>query len=117
MSGVVAAAVVAHVPTLGRDEITPDFQKTLVAGEREMGAALRRTLKQLLRGGLALQAVQGLALQQVVGVALACQGPFARCPANLAQGFAVLRRWRVQQSLWVPAGHFHMQVDAVQQWP
>ena len=45
MSGVVAAAVVAHVPTLGRDEITPDFQKTLVAGEREMGAALRRTLK------------------------------------------------------------------------
>ena len=45
MTGVVAAAVVAHVPTLGRDEITPDFQKTLVAGEREMGAALRRTLK------------------------------------------------------------------------
>ena len=45
MSGVVAAAVVAHVPTLGRDEITPDFQKTLVAGEREMGAAVRRALK------------------------------------------------------------------------
>jgi 3,4-dihydroxyphenylacetate 2,3-dioxygenase len=45
MTGVIAAAVVAHVPTLGRDEITPDFQKTLVAGEREMGAAVRRTLK------------------------------------------------------------------------
>jgi 3,4-dihydroxyphenylacetate 2,3-dioxygenase len=45
MSGIVAAAVVAHVPTLGRTEITPDFQRTLVEGEREMGAALRRTLK------------------------------------------------------------------------
>jgi 3,4-dihydroxyphenylacetate 2,3-dioxygenase len=45
MTGVVAAAVVAHVPTLGREEITPDFQQTLVAGEREMGAAVRRTLK------------------------------------------------------------------------
>lgn len=44
MSGVVAAAVVAHVPTLGRAEITPDFQQTLVAGERELGAALRRRL-------------------------------------------------------------------------
>jgi 3,4-dihydroxyphenylacetate 2,3-dioxygenase len=45
MSGVIAAAVVAHVPTLGRPEITPDFQQTLVAGEREMGAAVRRTLQ------------------------------------------------------------------------
>ncbi len=45
MSGIVAAAVVAHVPTLGRAEITPDFQQTLVAGEREMGAAIRRVLK------------------------------------------------------------------------
>jgi 3,4-dihydroxyphenylacetate 2,3-dioxygenase len=45
MSGIVAAAVVAHVPTLGRAEITPDFQQTLVAGEREMGAAIRRTLR------------------------------------------------------------------------
>ena len=45
MTGIVAAAVVAHVPTLGRAEITPDFQQTLVAGEREMGAALRRTVK------------------------------------------------------------------------
>jgi 3,4-dihydroxyphenylacetate 2,3-dioxygenase len=45
MNGIVAAAVVAHVPTLGREEITPDFQKTLVAGEHEMGAAARRTLK------------------------------------------------------------------------
>jgi 3,4-dihydroxyphenylacetate 2,3-dioxygenase len=44
MSGVIAAAVVAHVPTLGRAEITPEFQQTLVAGERELGAAVRRTL-------------------------------------------------------------------------
>ena len=44
MTGVVAAAVVAHVPTLGRAEITPEFQRSLVAGELEMGAALRRTL-------------------------------------------------------------------------
>jgi 3,4-dihydroxyphenylacetate 2,3-dioxygenase len=45
MSGLIAAAVVAHVPTLGRAEITPDFQRTLVAGEREMGEQLRRTLR------------------------------------------------------------------------
>jgi 3,4-dihydroxyphenylacetate 2,3-dioxygenase len=45
MSGVIAAAVVAHVPTLGRPEITPDFQQTLVAGEREMGTAVRRALR------------------------------------------------------------------------
>lgn len=45
MTGIIAAAVVAHVPTLGRDEITPDFQRTLVAGEREMGAAVRRALR------------------------------------------------------------------------
>jgi 3,4-dihydroxyphenylacetate 2,3-dioxygenase len=41
MSGVIAAAVVAHVPTLGRAEITPDFQQTLVQGERELGRKLR----------------------------------------------------------------------------
>ncbi len=45
MSGLIAAAVVAHVPTLGRAEITPDFQRTLVAAEREMGAQLRRALQ------------------------------------------------------------------------
>jgi 3,4-dihydroxyphenylacetate 2,3-dioxygenase len=45
MSGIIAAAVVAHVPTLGRAEITPDFQQTLVQGEREMGVAVRRALK------------------------------------------------------------------------
>ena len=41
MTGVVAAAVVAHVPTLSRAEITPDFQHTLVEGERRLGVALR----------------------------------------------------------------------------
>jgi 3,4-dihydroxyphenylacetate 2,3-dioxygenase len=45
MSGVIASAVVAHVPTLGRVEITPEFQQTLVQGERTLGSALRRTLK------------------------------------------------------------------------
>jgi len=45
MTGVIAAATVAHVPTLGRAEITPDFQQTLVAGERTLGAAIRRALK------------------------------------------------------------------------
>jgi len=39
--GVIAAAVVAHVPTLSREEITPDFQHTLVDGERRLGRALR----------------------------------------------------------------------------
>jgi 3,4-dihydroxyphenylacetate 2,3-dioxygenase len=41
MSGVIAAAVVPHVPTLSRREITPDFQRTLVDGERELGRHLR----------------------------------------------------------------------------
>ena len=41
MSGVIAAAVVAHVPTLSRREITPDFQHTLVDGELELGRDLR----------------------------------------------------------------------------
>jgi 3,4-dihydroxyphenylacetate 2,3-dioxygenase len=45
MTGVIAAATVAHVPTMGRAEITPDFQQTLVAGERTLGAAIRRALK------------------------------------------------------------------------
>jgi 3,4-dihydroxyphenylacetate 2,3-dioxygenase len=45
MTGVIAAATVAHVPTLGRAEITPDFQRTLVEGERTLGAAIRRALE------------------------------------------------------------------------
>ena len=38
MTGVMAAALVAHVPTLGRVENTPDYQQTLVQAERTMGA-------------------------------------------------------------------------------
>jgi len=45
MSGVVATALVAHVPTLGRAENTPDYQQTLVQAERTMGTAVRETLK------------------------------------------------------------------------
>jgi 3,4-dihydroxyphenylacetate 2,3-dioxygenase len=45
MSGVVATALVAHVPTLGRAENTPDYQQTLVQAERTMGAAVREALK------------------------------------------------------------------------
>jgi len=41
MSGVIAATLVAHVPTLARAEITPDFQKTLVDGERRLGQDVR----------------------------------------------------------------------------
>ncbi len=40
-AGVVAAAVVPHVPTLGLPENTPEFQLTLVEGERALGRALR----------------------------------------------------------------------------
>jgi len=40
-SGVIAAAVVPHVPTLGLPENTPDFQLTLVEGARAIGGALR----------------------------------------------------------------------------
>jgi 3,4-dihydroxyphenylacetate 2,3-dioxygenase len=45
VSGILAASIVAHVPTLSRAEITPDFQAPLVEGERRLGAALRRSLK------------------------------------------------------------------------
>lgn len=39
--GIIAAAAVPHVPTLGLAENTPDFQLTLVEGERALGRALR----------------------------------------------------------------------------
>ncbi len=39
--GLIAAAVVPHVPTLGLAQNTPDFQQTLVDGERALGRALR----------------------------------------------------------------------------
>lgn len=45
MSGVVATAIVAHVPTLGLEKNIPDFQKNLPVAERAMGAALRAHLK------------------------------------------------------------------------
>lgn len=41
MSGIIATGIVAHVPTLSRAEITPDFQTTLVDGERRLGEKLR----------------------------------------------------------------------------
>jgi len=39
--GIIAAAAVPHVPTLGLAKNTPDFQLTLVEGERALGRALR----------------------------------------------------------------------------
>jgi len=39
--GIIAAAAVPHVPTLGLPENTPDFQLTLVEGARTLGRALR----------------------------------------------------------------------------
>ncbi|MCX7140344.1 MAG: hypothetical protein NT123_04435 [Proteobacteria bacterium] len=39
--GIIAAAVVPHVPTLGLAENTPEFQLTLAEGERSLGRALR----------------------------------------------------------------------------
>jgi 3,4-dihydroxyphenylacetate 2,3-dioxygenase len=41
MSGIIATGIVAHVPTLSRAEIMPDFQNTLVEGERRLGERLR----------------------------------------------------------------------------
>jgi hypothetical protein len=43
--GVVAAALVAHVPTLGLAKNTPDYQQTLVQAEQLLGAAMRERLK------------------------------------------------------------------------
>jgi 3,4-dihydroxyphenylacetate 2,3-dioxygenase len=45
MSGLVAAAIVAHVPTMGLAKNTPDYQQTLVDAERNLGAAIRDTFK------------------------------------------------------------------------
>lgn len=39
--GIIAAAAVPHVPTLGLPENTPDYQLTLVDGERALGRVLR----------------------------------------------------------------------------
>ncbi len=41
MTGVFAAITAPHVPTLSRAEITPDFQRTLVDAERQLGETLR----------------------------------------------------------------------------
>jgi len=43
--GVIASAIVAHVPTLGVPANTPAYQQTLVNAERSIGAALRTTLR------------------------------------------------------------------------
>jgi 3,4-dihydroxyphenylacetate 2,3-dioxygenase len=43
--GIVAAAIVAHVPTLGLPQNTPDYQQTLVEAERTLGAAIRDVVK------------------------------------------------------------------------
>ncbi|OGA15287.1 MAG: hypothetical protein A3G25_18005 [Betaproteobacteria bacterium RIFCSPLOWO2_12_FULL_63_13] len=39
--GLIAAAVAAHVPSLGSEASIPDFQQGLVRGLRELGAAIR----------------------------------------------------------------------------
>lgn len=41
MSGLIAAAIAAHVPTLGLAQNTPDYQHNLVAAEHALGKALR----------------------------------------------------------------------------
>ena len=41
MSGIIATGVVAHVPTLSHEAITPPYQNTLVEGERRLGEGLR----------------------------------------------------------------------------
>ena len=40
-SGLIAAGVAAHVPSLGSEATIPDFQRGLVRGLREMGEAIR----------------------------------------------------------------------------
>ena len=46
--GVIAAAAVPHVPTLGLAENTPDFQLTLAEGAHALGRALRELKPDLL---------------------------------------------------------------------
>lgn len=41
MSGLIAAAIAAHVPTLGLAQNTPDYQQNLVDAEHTLGDALR----------------------------------------------------------------------------
>ena len=48
MSGLIAAAIAAHVPTLGLAQNTPDYQQNLVDAEHTLGDALqvcRRNVK------------------------------------------------------------------------
>jgi 3,4-dihydroxyphenylacetate 2,3-dioxygenase len=45
MSGIIAATIAAHVPTLGLAKNTPEYQQTLALAERELGDAVRRKLK------------------------------------------------------------------------
>jgi 3,4-dihydroxyphenylacetate 2,3-dioxygenase len=45
MTGIIAATIAAHVPTLGLAKNTPEYQRTLVSAERELGDAIRRQLK------------------------------------------------------------------------
>ena len=50
--GLIAAAVAAHVPSLGSDATIPDFQQGLVRGLREMGAAIRAMAPDVLVGAM-----------------------------------------------------------------
>ena len=45
MSGIIAATVVAHVPTLGLAHNTPPYQQTMVEAEKVLGEAIRTRLK------------------------------------------------------------------------
>jgi len=40
-AGLIAAGIAAHVPSLGSEATVPDFQRCLVQGLRELGAAVR----------------------------------------------------------------------------
>ena len=48
MSGIVASVVTPHTPRMGIEERAPDFVRGLIAGSRELGAALRALEPDLL---------------------------------------------------------------------
>ena len=59
--------------------------------------------------------VDGLALQVGVGAALPCQGEFAGGQAARRNRSGAFSGWGAQQVVRRQAGHFDVQVDAVQQ--
>ena len=87
-----------------------------VGAARAPAQARGGTVQELQRGGFGIRVgFERLAGQGLVGGALAHPGTLARGVHAFAHGGAALARGAMQQVLRRQGGHFHMQVDAVEQ--